>query len=185
MAQLLSSSSVRFQLCDPLHFAASLPPSLPLLLFCAFLFLTPSPTPSFKHPPILVAGELLAVAAPFMEQQEHPVVVIAAYLRALDDALTILTDDIATPIDTTDKEALLSALQAVVGTKMLRKWSRLACEIALDAVQTVFREDRGQKEIDIKRYAKVRLTAALQRLTQPKKSISMLCRVRACHSLCR
>ena len=38
---------------------------------------------------------------------------------------------------------------------MLRKWSRLACEIALDAVQTVFREDRGQKEIDIKRYAKV------------------------------
>ncbi|EGD75382.1 chaperonin containing TCP1 [Salpingoeca rosetta] len=104
---------------------------------------------------VILAGELLAVASPFMEQKEHPVVVIGAYLRALDDALTAITEDIAQPIDTSDKEALLSSLQAVVGTKMLRKWSRLACEIALDAVQTVFMEEHGTKEIDIKRYAKV------------------------------
>lgn len=104
---------------------------------------------------VILAGEMLAVATPFMEQQEHPVVVIGAYLRALDDSLNFLSDSIAQPIDTSDKEALLSSLEAVIGTKMLRKWSRLACEIALAAVQTVFLEDRGTKEIDIKRYAKV------------------------------
>lgn len=32
----------------------------------------------------------------------------------------------------------------------------MACEIALDAVKTVYMEERGRKEIDIKRYAKVR-----------------------------
>ena len=31
----------------------------------------------------------------------------------------------------------------------------LACNIALDAVRTVMREQNGQKEIDIKNYAKV------------------------------
>lgn len=106
---------------------------------------------------VILAGELLAVAAPFMEQKEHPLVVISAYLKALDEALNAITEDIAQPIDISDREALLSSLQAVIGTKMLRKWSRLACEIALDAVQTVFLEDRGTKEIDIKRYAKVRV----------------------------
>lgn len=58
-----------------------------------------------------------------MEQLEHPVVVIGAYLRALDDALTILRESIAQPVDISDRESLLSSLQAVVGTKMLRKWS--------------------------------------------------------------
>ena len=31
----------------------------------------------------------------------------------------------------------------------------LACQIALDATSTVFIEENGRKEIDIKRYAKV------------------------------
>lgn len=33
--------------------------------------------------------------------------------------------------------------------------SDLACQIALEAVQTVVMEENGRKEIDIKRYAKV------------------------------
>lgn len=33
--------------------------------------------------------------------------------------------------------------------------SDLACDIALDATQTVATEDKGHREIDIKRYAKV------------------------------
>eukprot|EP00055_Hartaetosiga_balthica_P003272 m.7207 g.7207 ORF g.7207 m.7207 type:complete len:555 (+) comp2729_c0_seq1:55-1719(+) len=103
---------------------------------------------------VILAGEMLAVASTFMEEQEHPVVVIGAYVRALEDILDMLKE-IAKPIDTNDREALLSALNGVVGTKMARKWGRLVCEIALDAVQTVFLEDHGSKEIDIKRYAKV------------------------------
>ena len=43
----------------------------------------------------------------------------------------------------------------VEGTKFLNRWSDLACQIALDAVSTVSMEENGQREIDIKRYAKV------------------------------
>eukprot|EP00056_Hartaetosiga_gracilis_P003211 m.60994 g.60994 ORF g.60994 m.60994 type:complete len:553 (+) comp11372_c0_seq1:82-1740(+) len=103
---------------------------------------------------VILAGEMLAVSSSFMEEKEHPVVVIGAYVRALEDILDML-NALAKPIDTTDKEALLSALNGVVGTKMVRKWSRMVCEIALNAVQTVFLEDNGSTEIDIKRYAKV------------------------------
>ena len=37
----------------------------------------------------------------------------------------------------------------------MKGWNDLACGIALDAVRCVHIEDRGHKEIDIKRYAKV------------------------------
>lgn len=40
----------------------------------------------------------------------------------------------------------------------------LACDIALDATYTVMLEDRGRKEIDIKRYAKVEKVGLLVEL---------------------
>lgn len=41
------------------------------------------------------------------------------------------------------------------GTKFIGKWSDLAVNIALDAVETVTITDGGRTEVDIKRYAKV------------------------------
>ena len=37
----------------------------------------------------------------------------------------------------------------------MKGWNDLACQIALDAVKCVHIDDKGHKEIDIKRYAKV------------------------------
>ena len=42
-----------------------------------------------------------------------------------------------------------------LGTKFIKGWNDLACGIALDAVKCVHIEEKGHKEIDIKRYAKV------------------------------
>lgn len=42
----------------------------------------------------------------------------------------------------------------------------LACQIALDATCTVYMEENGRKEIDIKRYAKVEKVGASGNLTQ-------------------
>eukprot|EP00049_Salpingoeca_infusionum_P022339 m.6180 g.6180 ORF g.6180 m.6180 type:complete len:548 (+) comp5135_c0_seq1:249-1892(+) len=104
---------------------------------------------------IVLVGEMLAVAAEFMEQRTHPLTVIGAYVRMLEDALQILENDIAIDVDTSDREAMIGIIDSVVGTKLIRKWARMACEIALDAVEMVTLDDKGSREIDIKRYAKV------------------------------
>uniref|UniRef100_A0A1B6F2A8 T-complex protein 1 subunit gamma n=1 Tax=Cuerna arida TaxID=1464854 RepID=A0A1B6F2A8_9HEMI len=104
---------------------------------------------------IVLAGEMLGVAEQFLEQNLHPTVVIKAYRQALEDMVTILQDNISTPLDVTDKERLTEVVKSCVGTKFIGRWSDMACRIALEAVQTVMLEENGRKEIDIKRYARV------------------------------
>ena len=49
----------------------------------------------------------------------------------------------------------MKIIKSCIGTKIISKWSDMACNIALDAVSTVAMEEHGRREIDIKRYAKV------------------------------
>jgi T-complex protein 1 subunit gamma len=86
---------------------------------------------------IVLAGEMLSVAEEFFEQKLHPTVVIAAYLRAMDDIIHILEEKIAVPIDITDREQMLKIVKSCIGTKLVKQWEGLACQIALDAVSTV------------------------------------------------
>lgn len=104
---------------------------------------------------IVLAGEILATAEPFLEQNMHPTVIIRAYRQALEDMITILNEQISIDLDCNDKEKLVQVINACIGTKFIRRWSELACQIALDAVYTVMLEENGRREIDIKRYAKV------------------------------
>ncbi len=59
---------------------------LPLIEFTKFLL-------NCQHFYIL-AGELLSVAAPFLEQQMHPTVVISAFRQALEDLIEILQEKV-------------------------------------------------------------------------------------------
>uniref|UniRef100_A0A4D5R9L5 T-complex protein 1 subunit gamma n=1 Tax=Scolopendra viridis TaxID=118503 RepID=A0A4D5R9L5_SCOVI len=104
---------------------------------------------------IILAGEILSVAEPFLQQQIHPTVIISAYRQALEDIITILQDQISIPVNVNDPEQMLKIVKSCIGTKFISKWSDMACKIALDSVSTVFVEENGRKEIDIKRYAKV------------------------------
>lgn len=107
---------------------------------------------------IVLAGQLLAGAEDFFEQKMHPTIIISAYLQALDDVVGILENDISEPIDLNDREKMIQVVKACIGTKLIKQWESMACEIALDAVSTVALESGlggGKQEIDIKRYAKV------------------------------
>uniref|UniRef100_A0A672ZDB9 Chaperonin containing TCP1, subunit 3 (gamma) n=1 Tax=Sphaeramia orbicularis TaxID=375764 RepID=A0A672ZDB9_9TELE len=55
---------------------------------------------------IILAGEMLAVAEQFLEQQMHPTVIISAYRQALEDMLDALKD-VSTPVDTSDRSMML------------------------------------------------------------------------------
>lgn len=104
---------------------------------------------------IVLAGEILATAEPFLDMNMHPTVIIRAYRQALEDMITILNDQVSTDLDCNDRDKLIQVINACIGTKFFGRWPDLACQIALDAVNTVMLEENGRKEIDIKRYAKV------------------------------
>lgn len=104
---------------------------------------------------IVLAGETLAMAQPFLNQKMHPTVIIRAYRRALEDMINVLQDEIAIPIDLTKNEEVREVIKACIGTKFMSQWSDLAVDIAEQAVKTVYMDENGRKEIDIKRYAKV------------------------------
>lgn len=62
---------------------------------------------------------------------------------------------LSTPVDTSNRDVMLSVINSSITTKAISRWAALACSIALDAVKTVQFEENGRKEIDIKKYARV------------------------------
>lgn len=104
---------------------------------------------------IVLAGEMLAAAEQFLEQQMHPTVIIRQYRQALEDMVVLMEGSLSVPVDKNDKKALAQVVKGCVGTKFIGRWSDLAVSIALDAVNTVTVTEGGRTEVDIKRYAKV------------------------------
>ena len=104
---------------------------------------------------IVLAGELLSLSQVYIEQNMHPTIVIKALRQALEDSVQILKDKIAIPIDLSDDEQILKIIQSCLGTKLLGAYGRFACNLALDSVRTVFINENGRKEIDIKKYVRV------------------------------
>ncbi|KAJ1655555.1 T-complex protein 1 subunit gamma [Dispira simplex] len=103
---------------------------------------------------IILAGEILATAAPFLERNIHPIVILSALRDALDDSIQVL-QDISVAVNVNDREEMLSLIKSSLGTKFVSRWSDLMCGLALDAVRTVACEQGGRQEVDIKRYARV------------------------------
>ncbi|RKO96125.1 T-complex protein 1, partial [Caulochytrium protostelioides] len=103
---------------------------------------------------IILAGEVLNTAMPFLERNFHPITIIAAFKRALEDGLAILKS-VAKPVQTEDRAQMLALIKSTIGTKMTKTWSDLMCGLAYDAVKTVATEVNGRREVDIKRYVRV------------------------------
>ena len=103
---------------------------------------------------IVLAGEILATALQHLERNIHPILIISAYKKALEDALKVV-DDISVTLDVSDDKAMLELIKGSVGTKFVSRWSELMCNLALGAVKTVAMESNGQREVDVKRYARI------------------------------
>jgi len=99
---------------------------------------------------IILAGEMLAAAEPWVAKIMHPSIIISAYNRALTDATEHLSN-IAVPLES--DEQLLNIVKSSVGTKFISRYGDHLCQLAIDAVKTVNRSER--KEIDIKRYVRI------------------------------
>jgi T-complex protein 1 subunit gamma len=124
---------------------------------------------------IILAGEMLAQALPQLEQRNiHPVVIIQAFKKALNDALAVI-QEISIPVDTSNDKAMIMLIKACIGTKTISRYSDLMCSLALKAVRIVSQDTAftsnaisapqtngttpntkpKPQEIDIKRYARI------------------------------
>lgn len=75
---------------------------------------------------------------------------------ALEDAIQILDQKLAIPLDVNNRESLTQIVTSCIGTKFTHRYSDLMCNLAIDAVKSVVSDtESGQKDIDIKRFAKV------------------------------
>lgn len=104
---------------------------------------------------IIMTGELMMAARPFMEMNLHPTVVVSAYYKALEFAKKVL-NDIARPIDITKDEEVIIALQSCIGTKFASRWGKLISNLTIKATKTILRQGTKNKlNLEIKRYARI------------------------------
>ncbi|KAJ3416592.1 T-complex protein 1 subunit gamma [Chytridiales sp. JEL 0842] len=103
---------------------------------------------------IILAGEILSAAVPFLERGIHPITIIAAYKKALEDSLVFM-NDVSIPVNIDNKEEMMRIIKSSIGTKFVSQWSDMMCSLAYEAVKTVRVDMDGKREVDIKRYARV------------------------------
>lgn len=104
---------------------------------------------------IVLAGELLSASQEYLERGLHPTLVISEYRKALEDMLVALRDKVAIPVDVKDEKKLIDIVSSCIGTKFLGQFGAFACGLAIKAVKTVYQEENGRKDIDIKRFARI------------------------------
>ena len=97
---------------------------------------------------VVVAGELLSKAEELIDKNVHPMVIIDGYRRAADRALEIL-ENIAIPVDPTDKEALKKVAMTSMASKLVSENKEQLAEIAVDAVLHVARKIGDQYRVDL------------------------------------
>ena len=63
----------------------------------------------------------------FTEIIIHTSQVIGAYLRALDDTIALLENDLSVPVDIDNREEMIKIVKSCIGTKLVKKWETLVC----------------------------------------------------------
>eukprot|EP00466_Bigelowiella_natans_P012841 jgi/Bigna1/50665/estExt_Genewise1.C_880021 len=103
---------------------------------------------------IVLAGEMLTVAKPFLEENMHPRTIVMSYIKAMDTAMETL-DKIAVKVDPTDEKEMIKVIRTTLGTKFVKRFGDLIPKIAIEAVRKVSVEEMKTKVIDIKRFIRV------------------------------
>ena len=104
---------------------------------------------------IILAGEMMAVARPFIERDIHPTIICSAYYQALQEGLKIMKD-ISVPLDFNNNDEVKKALLCCIGTKFAARWKNMVVDLAIDSVRIIASGcDKNKLSLDVKRYAKV------------------------------
>ena len=103
---------------------------------------------------IILAGEMLSTAEPFLLKDIHPTVLVNAYYKALDDAIKI-SETMSIKVDTNSDDDVHNIIKSCLGTKFSCKWDNLISNLALQALKVVHNKNSNTFDCDFKKYAKV------------------------------
>ncbi len=96
---------------------------------------------------VVLAGELLKKAEELLEQEIHPTVITKGYKIAKEESLKIL-EEIARPIDISDKETLKKIALTSMSGKSVERASPFLADIVVQAVTEVVQKENGKIVID-------------------------------------
>jgi T-complex protein 1 subunit gamma len=115
---------------------------------------------------IILAGEMMVAARPYIERNFHPTIIVGAYYRALEEIVKIVKE-LAVPINIDSDDDVNKALSSCIGTKFASRWGKLITDLSLNAVRTICRGgNRNKLNLEIKRYAKVEKVCSEQHKTK-------------------
>jgi len=97
---------------------------------------------------VVLAGELLRQAEELLDQEVHPSIIVRGYAKAAEWCAELL-DQIAFPIDVSDRSELKKAAYVAVFSKGLGIARDLFAELAVDAALQVMEEKNGRKVVDV------------------------------------
>ena len=97
---------------------------------------------------VVMAGELLARAEELLNKNVHPTVIIDGYRKAADKALEVL-ENIAIPVDPTDREFLKKVAMTSMASKIVSENREYLAEIAVESLLSVARKVGDQYRADL------------------------------------
>ena len=105
---------------------------------------------------IVLTGEMMINAEPFLKQNYHPRIIVNGYLSALKDMQKIIKK-MAVTIQLDDEEKMKWAINNCIGTKFSRRWGSLVVDLAMKACRTVFNgtKNANKLSVEIRRFAKI------------------------------
>lgn len=105
---------------------------------------------------VVLTGEMMQNARPFIERGFQPTVIVSAYFKALEDASEALAK-MAVPVDLSNEDDIRKAIKSCVGTKFSDRWGSLVVDLSLKACQVVLSgiNNTAKLNVEIKRYAKI------------------------------
>ncbi|MEN2974101.1 MAG: thermosome subunit beta [Candidatus Caldarchaeales archaeon] len=97
---------------------------------------------------VVLAGELLAKAEDLIEKEVHPSLIIEGYKKAAVKALE-LYDNIAVPVNPTDREILKKVAKTAMISKLVGEEADYLAQIAVEAVLKVAEQVEGKWRVDL------------------------------------
>jgi len=96
---------------------------------------------------VVLCGALLEACAVLLNKGLHPTQIAASFLKASDMACQVLQrETVAQPIDLTDRERLLWAVETCLSSKVVAQHSDILAPLAVDSVLAVVQENKDTKK---------------------------------------
>ena len=86
---------------------------------------------------VVLCGALLKKSLELLNRGIHPTLVTDSFNKACDEAIRVLEQDMAVPIQADDRESLLKAATTSLSSKIVSQYSSLLAPMAVDCLKTI------------------------------------------------